>query len=150
MTVSKALTALMTILAFTALNTMAHADERVLVDMAAPMQEHLLGNMRDHLHALDDILAALADDDARRAGAIAEARLGMSSLDDHGAAHMAPFMPEDMRAAGTELHHAASRFSQAAANADVEQTVEAQRSVFAALQSITATCNTCHDGYRIR
>jgi len=150
MTARRTLTTLMTILAIAGLSTRALADERALVDMAPPMQEHLLGNMRDHLHALDDILAALADDDAGRAGEIAEARLGLSSLDNHGAAHMAPFMPEGMRAIGTELHHAASRFSQAATNADVEQTVKAQRTVFAALQNITATCNACHDGYRIR
>ena len=150
MIANKAFTVLMTILAFSALNKMALADERALVDMPAPMQEHLLGNMRDHLHVLDDILSALAVGDAGRAGAIAEARLGLSSLDDHGAAHMAPFMPEGMRAIGTELHHTASRFSQVAANADVEQTIEAQNSVFGALQNITATCNACHDGYRIR
>jgi len=131
-------------------STAAHADERTLVEMPALMQDHLLGNMRDHLHALDDVLAALADGDAATAGQVAEARLGMSSLDDHGAAHMAPFMPEGMRAAGTELHRAASRFAQVAANADVEHTFEAQQSVFAALQDITATCNACHDGYRIR
>lgn len=135
---------------FIGLSSSAHADERALVEMPAPMQEHLLGNMRDHLHALDDVLAALADGDATTAGQIAEARLGMSSLDDHGAAHMAPFMPDGMRDAGTELHHAASRFAQTAVNADIEHTFEAQQSVFAALQEITAACNACHDGYRVR
>jgi len=146
----KPLTWLITTLICIPLTTAARADERALIEMPAPMQEHLLGNMRDHLHALDDVLAALADGDAATAGKIAEARLGMSSLDDHGAAHMAPFMPEGMRAAGTELHRAASRFAQVAANADVEHTFEAQQSVFAALQDITVTCNACHDGYRIR
>jgi len=141
---------MITAVLFAALTTPAHADERTLVEMAPQMQEHLLGNMRDHLHALDDILSALSEGDAATAGKIAEARLGMSSLDDHGAAHMAPFMPEGMRAAGTELHHTASRFAQTAANADVEHTFEAQQSVFAALQSITASCNACHDGYRVR
>ena len=145
----KALTALIAVIISSGLSGGAKADERTLVEMPAPMQAHLLGNMRDHLHALDDVLAALADGDAEAAGKISEARLGMSSLDDHGAAHMAPFMPEGMRAAGTELHRAASRFAQAAANADVEHTFEAQQSVFAALQHITATCNACHDGYRI-
>jgi len=146
----KALTALIAVIISSGLSGGAKADERTLVEMPAPMQDHLLGNMRDHLHALDDVLAALADGDAATAGQVAEARLGMSSLDDHGAAHMAPFMPEGMRAAGTELHRAASRFAQVAANADVEHTFEAQQSVFAALQDITATCNACHDGYRIR
>jgi len=125
-------------------------DPRTLVEMPSPMQAHMLGNMRDHLHVLDDVLAALANGHAEEAGKIAEQRLGMSSLDDHGSAHLAMFMPEGMQAIGTELHHAASRFAQAAANADVEHTFEAQQAVFAALQSITAQCNACHDGYRIR
>ncbi|HEY9080368.1 hypothetical protein [Magnetovibrio sp.] len=150
MNTRKPLTWLMSALVGVTLSANAQADDRTLIEMPAPMQEHLLGNMRDHLHALDDILAALAEGDAATAGKIAEARLGLSSLDDHGAAHMAPFMPDGMRNAGTELHRAASRFSQAAMNADVEHTFEAQQSVFAALQNITASCNACHDGYRIR
>jgi hypothetical protein len=126
------------------------ADPRTLVEMPVQMQTHMLGNMRDHLHALDDVLAALVIGNADEAGKIAEQRLGMSSLNDHGAAHLAMFMPEGMQAIGTELHHAASRFAQTAANADVEHTFEAQQAVFAALQGITAQCNACHDGYRIR
>ena len=133
-----------------AIGSAADADERELVEMPAPMQEHMLGNMRDHLHALDDIMAALASDDVNTAVQVAEQRLGLSSLDDHGAAHMAPYMPEGMRAIGTELHKAASRFVNAATEAEMENTVEAQRKMFGALQGITKVCNACHDGYRIR
>jgi len=150
MRANKALTALIAVSIGLGLSGGAKADERTLVEMPAPMQEHLLGNMRDHLHALDDVLSALSEGDAASAAKIAEARLGMSSLDDHGAVHMAPFMPEGMRDAGTALHHAASRFAQTAVNADIEHTFEAQQSVFAALQEITAACNACHDGYRVR
>lgn len=132
------------------LPTSAPADERFLVEMPAPMQEHMLGNMRDHLHALDDILSALSQGDANAAAQIAETRIGMSSLNDHGAAHLAQFMPEGMQAMGTELHHAASRFTQVVMDADVKQTFEAQKELFSALQSITNTCNACHDAYRIR
>jgi len=126
------------------------ADDRELVDMPAPMQAHMLGNMRDHLHALDDIFAALADGDVDAAGKVAEQRLGLSSLDDHGAAHMAPFMPQGMRDTGTAMHKAASRFAQAATDAELEGTYAAQQRVFGALQGITNACTACHDGYRIR
>ena len=128
----------------------ALADEREMVEMPLPMQEHMLGNMRGHLRALDDILAALSMGDVAEAGSIAEKELGLSSLDDHGAAHLAQFMPEGMQSAGTELHRAASRFAVAAADAEMEHTYEAQQKVFGALQEITATCNACHGGYRIR
>lgn len=129
---------------------LARADERTLVEMPAPLQEHMLGNMRDHLYALDEILAALAQGDTAEASTIAEQRLGLSSLDDHGAAHLAGFMPPQMQAAGTELHKAASRFIQAAQNAELEHTFEAQQKVFDALQGITAACNACHTSFRIR
>ena len=127
----------------------AQADERQMVEMPVPMQEHMLGNMRGHLRALDDIFAALASGDVGTAGSVAEQALGLSSLDDHGAAHLAQFMPDGMQAAGTELHRAASRFAVAAANAELEHTYEAQQKVFGALQDITAACNACHGSYRI-
>lgn len=133
-----------------ALGTAARADERQMVEMPPPMQEHMLANMRGHLRALDDILAALSAGDVNEAGSIAEQELGLSSLDDHGAAHLASFMPEGMQAAGTELHRAASRFVVAAGDAELEHTYEAQQKVFAALQAITAACNACHASYRIR
>lgn len=128
----------------------AAEDGRELVSMPAPMQAHMLANMRDHLLALDGMLAALARGDVNEAGRIAESRIGMSSLDDHGASHMAPFMPEGMRAAGTAMHRAASRLVLAAQQADIEQSYAAQQKVFGALQEITAACNACHAGYRLR
>lgn len=125
-------------------------DERELVELPEMMQEHMLSNMRDHLRTLEEILAALAEGEANKAGEIAEARLGMSSLGLHGAAHMAPFMPEPMQAMGTELHHAASRFVIAVQNADMENSETSQRAIFSALRDIGAACNACHSAYRLR
>ena len=118
-------------------------DPRALVQLPAPMQAHLLANMRDHLRALDEILKALAADDPELAAEVAEQRLGMSSLDDHGAAHLAGFMPAGMQAAGTAMHRAASRFAR-----------EAQTGLAAdpwgALSQVTEACVACHAAYRIR
>lgn len=128
----------------------AAEDRRELVNLPAPMQEHMLANMRDHLRAIEEILAHLAAGEADAAGAVAEARLGLSSLDSHGAAHMAPFMPPAMQAAGTEMHKAASRLGRVAEDAEVDHSYDSQRAVFAALGEITAACNACHAAYRIR
>ncbi|MGC2857049.1 hypothetical protein ACM64Y_16370 [Novispirillum sp. DQ9] len=122
-------------------------DERELVEMPPPMAAHMLANMRDHLRALEEMLGALAAGDVTTAGHVAEHRLGMSSLDNHGAAHMAPMMPEGMRAIGTEMHRAASRFVTAAQDASVGGDHPA---VYAALRDITAQCNACHAAYRVR
>lgn len=125
-------------------------DTRELVKLPEPMQAHMMANMRDHLRALEDMLAALAKGDVKAATAVAEKRLGVSSLDAHGAAHMAPFMPEPMRTIGTEMHRAATRFVVAAQDAELEPGREAERKVYRALGDIAASCNACHRAYRIR
>lgn len=128
----------------------ARADERTLVELPEPMQTHMLGNMRSHLRALEEILGHLASGETEAAGTAAEQQLGLSSLDDHGAAHLASMMPPAMQATGTEMHKAASRFAQVAQDAEVQQTYAAQQKVFGALQDITAQCNACHAAYRLR
>ncbi|MES9964023.1 MAG: hypothetical protein ABW116_10825 [Candidatus Sedimenticola sp. 20ELBAFRAG] len=121
----------------------AAEDARQLVKMPSMMQEHMLGNMRDHLLALDEILAHLAQDNLDKAADIAENRLGMSSLDAHGADHMAGFMPEGMRSTGTGMHKAASRFALKAQEGELLP-------AYKALKEITASCVACHAAYRIR
>jgi cytochrome c556 len=121
----------------------AHADSRQLVKLPDMMQEHMLSNMRDHLATLNDILHALGDKDLDRAAKEAEQRLGMSSLERHGASHMAPFMPKEMQAMGTAMHRAASRFAVKAQEGDLVST-------YRALKDVTAACVACHTSYRIR
>ena len=128
----------------------AAEDNRELVKMPAMMQAHMLANMRDHLVALDEILAALAKGNIDGATAIAEKRLGMSSLSLHGAEHIAKFIPEGMAAAGTRMHHAASRFVIIARDAELNPGRAAQHKIYQALQAITENCNACHQSYRIR
>jgi len=125
-------------------------DERELVEMPAMMQEHMLANMRDHLRAIDEILGHLANGEVDNAGKVAESRLGMSSLETHGASHMAKFMPEGMARAGTEMHRAASRFVIVAQDAELAPGREAQHEIYRALQAVTSACNACHQAYRIR
>ena len=84
-------------------------DTRELVKLPAPMQEHMLGNMRDHLATLNEIIGDLANNKFDEAAKISEQRLGMSSLSLHGAAHLVPYLPKPMQDIGTSMHHAASR-----------------------------------------
>lgn len=128
----------------------AAEDGRELVPLPEPMQAHMMANMRDHLRALEEMLDALASGDVAQAGKVAETRIGMSSLDSHGASHMAPFMPEGMQQAGTAMHRAASRFALVAQDADLERSYASQQAVFGALRDVTTACNACHAGYRIR
>ena len=107
------------------------------------MQEHMMSNMRDHLAAINEILIYLGSGEPDKAAETAEYRLGMSSLESHGASHMAKFMPEGMRQAGTAMHKAASRFALTAQEGDLLP-------AYKALSDITSACVTCHSSYRIK
>jgi len=123
------------------------ADPRQHVELPPMMQEHMLGNMRDHLLAISEIQAALAAGKFDQAANIAEHRIGMSSLQVHGASHMAPFMPKPMQAIGTEMHRAASRFAIAATNAATSNDI---KPALAQLAHVTRQCVACHSSYRIK
>jgi hypothetical protein len=118
-------------------------DPRVLVELPEMMQQHMLSNMRDHLAAINEILVDLGNGELEKASETAEYRLGMSSLESHGAAHLAKFMPEAMRQAGTAMHKAASRFALKAEEGDVLP-------AYRALADVTSACVACHSGYRVQ
>lgn len=122
-------------------------DSRQFVEFPAPLVEHTLANMRDHLQTLQEIQTQLATGHTDVAAKIAEERLGMSSLGLHGAAEVSKYMPQGMQDAGTAMHHAASRFAITAQDTGVTGDL---KPVFAALADITAQCVGCHAGYRLK
>jgi hypothetical protein len=126
--------------------TPAAGDARQLVQFPDPMRLHTIANMRDHLLALQEIDVALSKSDFDQASKIAEQRLGMTSLERHGAAHMAPYMPQGMQDIGTQMHRYASRFALEAQNASVGNDL---RPALAALGSVMQQCVACHASYRL-
>jgi len=125
----------------------AEDDARVAVDMPAMMQTHMLANMRDHLTAIQEIQSHLAAGEYDAAAGVAEKRLGMSSLETHGASHMAGFMPKGMQETGTAMHQAASRF--AVISQETAVTRDLPRAL-GALSRVTAQCVACHASYRLK
>ena len=125
-------------------------DARELVRLPEPMQEHMLGNMRDHLATLNEIIGDVANNKFDEAAKIAEQRLGMSSLSLHGAAHLAPYLPKPMQDIGTSMHHAASRLVIVLQDASITPTVDAMRDINRALHEVTTACEACHAAYRMR
>ena len=124
-------------------NLQADGDNREFVKLPEMMQKHMMSNMRDHLKSINEILIAMENDNLDKAAEIAENRLGMSSLNDHGASHMAKFMPKGMQQAGTSMHRAASRFALKADEGDL-------LAAYKMLSKITSACVACHSGYRIQ
>ena len=123
------------------------SDGRLLVRFPDAMRSHTMTNMRDHLQALQEIDVALSRNEFDGAARIAEQRLGLSSLEAHGAAHFAPFMPQAMQDIGTQMHRAASRFAVEAQTASATQDV---RPALAALGGVMQQCVACHASFRLQ
>src|SRR6476660_9222492 len=121
-------------------------DARLLVKFPEPMRLHTITSMRDHLLALQEIDLALSKSDFDTASRIAEQRLGMSSLELHGASHIAPYMPQGMQDIGTQMHRSASRFAVEAHSASVNNDL---RPALAALGAVMQQCVACHAAYRL-
>jgi hypothetical protein len=92
---------------------------------------------------LNEIIGAVADGKFDEAAKLSEQRLGMSSLGLHGAAHMAPYMPQPMRDIGTSMHREASRLAIILQDTSVSPTFDTMRDVRArarrAMQAIEFT-----------
>jgi cytochrome c556 len=131
----------------TLLATAHAADTRQPIEMPAPMREHMLANMRDHLTALGEIQTELAKGKYSQAADIAEQRIGMSSLQSHGASHMAPYMPKAMQDIGTNMHRAASRFARTAQEAAVNNNLPR---ALGALGELTQQCVACHASFKLK
>jgi hypothetical protein len=124
----------------------AMADVRELVHFPDAMREHMLGNMRDHLKALQEINEAMGRGNANAAARIAEQRLGMSAMKLHGAHEIAPFMPQGMQDVGASMHHAASRFAIALQDAETSDDL---KPALSALGDVMGACVGCHARYRV-
>lgn len=126
---------------------MANGDTRQLVNFPAPMRAHTLSSMRDHLQALADIQNALAKGAFDEVATMAEQRLGMTSLQAHGAHESSRYMPQAMQDIGTTMHHSASQLALEAQNAAATGDL---KPVLAALARTTQACVACHAAYRLQ
>ncbi len=122
-------------------------DARLLVKYPEPLRVHTLANMRDHLQTMGDIQEALSAGSFDKASELAEHRLGMSSLEMHGAHEVAKYMPKAMQDAGASMHHSASQFALVAKDASVTGDL---RSTLASLHRLNQTCVACHAAFRLQ
>ena len=134
------------ILTILGLPTLSFADSRQLVKFPEMMRDHMLANMRDHLLALTKIQQHLAPEEYEKAATVAENRLGMSSLDGHGASHMARFMPAAMQQIGTQMHKAASRFAIIVQEGGLEGSIP---KIAEGLAGVMQQCVAYHSSYRV-
>ncbi|NDP47594.1 MAG: cytochrome c [Sulfuriferula multivorans] len=120
---------------------------RQQVAFPARLKTETLANMRDHLLAIQEITAYLAEKQFDVAAEVAETRLGFSSLQRHGAHEVAKVMPEGMRTMGHAMHQAASQLAVTAqtsgATGDISPALRA-------LSRVQRSCVACHSAYALK
>ena len=121
------------------------ADERMLVELPAPIHGMIRQQMRQHLVSLHGIIAAMADQRLGDAADIASKQLGSSSMGRHRGSGGGPgrHMPAAMRDIGMRMHIAADALAKAADAGDKTEVLQQ-------LDRVTAACSACHSSYRIR
>ena len=130
------------------LSTVAGAeDNRQLAPLPPAAQEALRQEMLDNLLAINEVLTLIAAGKVSEAGAVAEAKLGVSAMGKHRDkpfdARPGPHMPPAMHGIGIDGHKAASAFAAAAKTGDRDKAL-------ALLPNITTACIGCHFSYRTR
>jgi hypothetical protein len=122
-----------------AAETLDRMDTRTAVPMAPAMANHQKENMRDHLLAVQEIVAALASDDFA-AVERAAARIGSSEEREQMCAHMGAAAPGFTEQA-LAFHYAADRISIAARERD-------RGRILGELGATLETCTSCHSAWK--
>ena len=123
------------------------ADERVPVSFPGNVYDAMLASMREHLRAVDLVIASIAAGDYDRAALAAEQGLGIGhqhGVDGLQSGHA--FMPTGMRRLNHSMHVNARELVVALRDAEVTEDVPR---VLRALNQVTAQCVSCHDAYRL-
>ncbi len=126
------------------------SDSRQLVKLPKDIESKMLINMRDHIAALDDIIAAVQADEYDKAAEFAESRLGWSSLVRRGDQDVTKHWAAPMQKMADAMYRAASNFVIVAQDASVEDNKESYRKVIGSIQKITSACRGCHGVFRVR
>lgn len=123
-------------------NTAAGTDNRTAIVLASGERTLILGEMRNLLGGVHDILDALAHNDMKQAASAARA-VGMASAADVNPALMAK-LPLPFKQLGMSVHHDMDDFAQAA---DSGKSVAELQTM---LSSTLAKCVACHSAWQLK
>ena len=126
-------------IATSAAQTLDQMDKRKPVPLLPMMANHQRQNMRDHLLAVQEIVAALATDDFKTVEKAA-GRIGFSEQMGAMCTHMGAGAPGFTEQA-IDFHHTADRISDAARTRD-------RKRVLTELGATLKTCTACHAAWK--
>ena len=140
----------LTILGTLSINAEETKDARTLVKLPSDVKEKMVVIMRDHIHALEDIIDAVQTGKYDKAENIVESRLGWSSPLHHEDQEVIKHWPEPMQKMADQLYHAANNYVYVSQKATKEKSETSNQNVIAALGEMITACRNCHETYRIR
>jgi len=122
----------------------AEDDPRTPIKLPPDMRGVFLEHMRDHMDALDDVMAEVADADFKAAAKVAREELVAGS-----GAGFGRYLPLEFREMGLGMHRAAAEFADVADAVPAEPTPADWKKAMEALQAISAQCRACHATFRV-
>lgn len=114
------------------------ADSRISLDLPAPMKQHQLSNMREHVEAIKSIVGLMAENKFEDASKIAHSKLGLSP---EMQAMCGMFNNENFNKLGLAFHKSGDELGDALQSKDVNTSLRA-------LNKTMQYCVTCHTTYR--
>lgn len=113
-------------------------DERVSLEVTGQRAKHQLMNMRDHVEAVQEILAYLSQEDYDNASIVASKRLGLTKQMQM---MCSSFGNEEFEDLGFGFHNSADKMSEVFKTKDMNKSLEAL--------SVTMNyCVTCHAKFK--
>lgn len=113
-------------------------DPRTSLNLPAPMRRHQLAMMREHLKAVNDIIAYMAEGKFNDASQIAHDKLGLTQ---EMKKMCKMFGNDDFRKIGLAFHKSADALGDTLAKGDLRQSLRA-------LHSTMNYCIQCHAAFR--
>ena len=129
-------------------NHQKSADVRVEVVFPAKTYDETLASMREHLRAVDLVIASVANGDYEKAATAAEQGLGIGH--QHGVDGLQSdhaYMPPVMLSFGSAMHMNARELVVTLRDAEVTGDVA---KVMSSLNNVTKQCVGCHDAYKLK
>jgi hypothetical protein len=129
-------------------NHQPSADARVEVVFPAKTYDETLASMREHLRAVDLVIASVADGDYEKAATAAEKGLGIGhqhGVDGLQSGHS--YMPPAMLSFGSAMHMNARELVVTLRDAEVTGDVA---KVMSSLNNVTKQCVGCHDAFKLK
>jgi hypothetical protein len=118
------------------------SDSRARLDLKPAQKEAIKTTMREHLAALESIVAALARQDYEQAAAVAHSELGFPKHHEAMQREQGAVLPKKYQELAMEHHQAAEDLAEAISKKEMA-------SILQHLSKTIQACTACHKAYKL-